>query len=57
VEEAREQLIEAKRIISLLTRACRQTQVFLSGSSLLDKVKLQRVLQEAVQKGERFLES
>jgi len=55
VENSQNQLVEARRIINLLVRTCRQVQTYFDGVSVMDKTKVLRVLQDAVNTGERFL--
>jgi hypothetical protein len=54
-EDPRRQLIEARRIINKLHQTCRQTTVFLDGSSALDKNRMRRSLQDAIQEADRFM--
>ena len=55
MDSEREKAIEARRIITELSRTCRQTVAYLQDISVLDKQKLTRNLQEASRKAERFL--
>jgi hypothetical protein len=56
MDESRQQLIDARQVITLLTRVCRQTRTFMDGVSVMDKNRVQLLLREAIQKGEKFLE-
>ncbi|NQT91385.1 MAG: hypothetical protein HQ559_01390 [Lentisphaerae bacterium] len=57
VEDARKQLIEARRLINALSRSCRQTMVYLDGQSCLDKVRLKKTLQKAIHECDKFTNS
>ena len=50
-------LVEARRVINMLNRACRQTQTFFDGVSAMDKTRVQRLLRDAVRQSEQFLGS
>ena len=51
----RDQLREARRALSEMTRVCRQTAAFFEGISVLDKNRISKNLREAIRKSERFL--
>ena len=53
--DERKQAIEARRLINVLVRVCRQTQAYFDGISVMDKNRVQRMLREAIQESERFL--
>ena len=55
MDATRQQLIEARRTLSNMVRACRQAVAFLDGISAMDKVKMKRALQDAARRGEEFL--
>jgi hypothetical protein len=55
VSADQQQLMEARRVIYMLVRACRQTQTFFEGVSVLDKMRVQRLLRDAVRQSDQFL--
>lgn len=54
MDDAHKELIEARRLINVLSRSCRQAIVFLDGKSALDTTRLKRLLQKAVNDCEKF---
>jgi len=54
VDDTHKKLIEARRLINVLSRSCRQTIVFLDGKSALDKTRLKRLLQKAINDCDKF---
>ncbi|MCE9614402.1 MAG: hypothetical protein K8T26_09005 [Lentisphaerae bacterium] len=57
MSEDRMQVVEARRLINLLVRACRQTQTYFDGISVMDKNRVQRLLRDAIRESEKFLSS
>lgn len=55
MSENQQQLVEARRMITILVRVCRQTQTYFEGVSAMDKMRVQRLLREAVRQSDQFL--
>ena len=54
MDDDRRRTIEARRVINLLSRVCRQTVTFLDGKSCLDASRMKRVLRDAIAASDRF---
>jgi hypothetical protein len=48
-------LRDARRVITELTRACRQTLAYLDGISCLDQNRLKRALKDSVRVSDEFM--
>jgi len=57
LEEDRKQMREARRLINLLSRTCRQTLVYLDGVSCMDKTRMRNNLRNAVRASDKFINS
>jgi hypothetical protein len=55
VSDDRKDLIEARRVISMMVRVARQTQAYFEGISVMDKNRVQKALRDAVRESERYL--
>lgn len=55
MDSARQELIEARRLINTLATTCRQVQAYLDGISVMDEVKLKRTLNKAIRQSSAFL--
>ncbi|MDA0576690.1 MAG: hypothetical protein O3B24_01165 [Verrucomicrobia bacterium] len=54
-DDANRQLLEARRLVNMLLRVCRQTLVFFEGASAMDKNRIQRLLRDAIRESDQFL--
>lgn len=55
--DERKDLIEARRLISMLIRVCRQTHTFFDGISAMDQNRVKRLLRDAIRESETYLSS
>lgn len=53
----RKKLVEARQLINLLSRTCRQTLTYMNGISCLDQRRIKQILQDAVARSEKFIGS
>jgi len=53
--DANTELRDARRLLNMLVRTCRQTLTYFDGLSVMDKEKVKRTLRDAVRESERFL--
>lgn len=51
----RKELVEARRLIGMLIRVCRQTQTYFDGISAMDEGRVKRLIRDAVRESESFL--
>jgi hypothetical protein len=55
MEEDARKMLEARQMINKLSLVCRQVLTYMDGSSALDERRVRRVLQEAVNESNRYL--
>ncbi len=51
---SKDHLREARALISQLTRACRQTLVYLGGQSCMNETTVKQMLQKVIRSGENY---
>ena len=55
MDETRQQLIDARRLVNKLAITCRRTIVYLKGESAFDETRMRKTLHEAIAEAEKFL--
>ena len=51
--QAIEEINELKQLVAILERACRQTMVFMDGSSCLDEYRLKGIIKQAIRESSK----